>query len=198
MKQACSFLSFHLLPFPFAFAFCLSPSPSRLPFAFTSHSFSKVWTIFCKLTTKISADTVTPGSLRSMRALNRQWRTLCLQHLPATARSFYFHGTKHLIDSIAQFGPVRGFWCFRGERCVGTAAAAIKKTNMPEANLDQILKNSKRARRSAGLSAQGSEFLESAMGEGHPKGVQRAAKRLKAQRCGESTRRNHARYQPAS
>lgn len=79
------------------------------------------------------SSTLTPDVLSRVRVSARQVATLFSRFLPDTEKAIIFHlFVFHVPDTLAEWGPCRGYWCFPYERMIGWLARAATQPNQPE------------------------------------------------------------------
>jgi hypothetical protein len=78
---------------------------------------------------------VTPAIIGDLRQRARATLGLLEQHLPITELCYLVHLIGHVPDYIADIGPVREDWCFRGESVGGDLMRMVFRNFEPEANL---------------------------------------------------------------
>ena len=103
---------------------------------------------------------VDPGLVADLRRQEVLVRELLFVNLPDTNRAYVFHLlTTHMVDNICYAGPVRGWWCFRGERAVGDTAKSVASYRFPLKSLGNMIVTSSGYRDMAGISAQADAYL---------------------------------------
>jgi hypothetical protein len=143
----------------------------------------ETWDAWLALLRGINSSEITPELIAKLKQEERALRPLLKQHLPPNHRTFVFHLLPHIIRDVEYLGPVRCFWCFRGERFVGGQAKRIQSYRNTAAIMTNNILMGSFYRTAIGLTAQTDAYLEEVKRK-NPAKKRRSAEKLLMLRSG--------------